>query len=141
MSEADKAMLNRRGFLKLCAIFSGAALLPAIRLIESQDELLYGEDWIATVREVAAYDINTDDILIRHDILGQSEQLSVMSVMPRDSEGLYRARKTAASALRNKMNELGWTVADLRQLPIPHGVMSGDDMLRAIAIDRVRNAI
>lgn len=123
-------MLNRRGFLKVCAVASSAVLLPEFRLVEPQDELLDGENWIATVREVAAYDINTDEILVRHDILGPGHQFSVTNVMPCDAEGLHTVRKAAASALRDKMSEVGWTVADLRPLSMPPGISSGDDMLR-----------
>lgn len=125
-------MLNRRGFLKVCAVASSAVLLPEFRLVEPQDELLDGENWIATVREVAAYDINTDEILVRHDILGPSDQFSVTNVMPRNAEGLYEVRKTTAIALRDKMREMDWTAADLRPLSMPSGIGSGDDMLRAM---------
>lgn len=115
--------LSRRGFLKACAaVTAGALILPSFRLILPNESLLDGEQWIATVRELAAYEIVSDSILIRHDILGPDEQFYCEQRIPQNQRELLAARVRAAMVLEDKMRMQGWTLRDLRPLPIPRGL-------------------
>jgi hypothetical protein len=96
-------------------------ILPSLRLILPNESLLKGEQWIATVREVSAYSILQDEILLRHDILGPTAQFNCTQTIPLNQRELIAARKVAAILLEDKMRSEGWSLHDLKPLPIPHG--------------------
>lgn len=113
---------TRRGFLKLCAgVAAGALIVPSLRLILPNESLLKDERWVATVRELSGYSINTDEILLRHDILGPTGQFNCTQKIPLSQRELIIARKVAATLLENEMRAQGWSLHDLKPLPIPHG--------------------
>ena len=114
--------VSRRGFLKACAaITAGALVLPSLRLILPNESLLAGEQWIATVRELCGYDIYSDEIVLRHDILGPTDQYYCAQRIPPNQRELVTARKIAATLLEDKMRAEGLTIHDLKPLPIPPG--------------------
>lgn len=124
--------LSRRGFLKaVAAVTAGALIVPSVRLILPNESLLNGEQWVATVRELTAYEIISDEILLRHDILGPGKQFScTQRLLPSQTE-LSIARRMACSLLEGRMRMEGWTVHDLKPLAIP-ARWSEPDWLRSL---------
>lgn len=116
--------MTRRGFLKALAtvgaVGAGVIAIPQIRLILPDEPLLAHEKWIANVREIAQYEIASDGIWLRHDIMVKGEHFSVGSIAHGAGDFAY-CRNLAATLLGNVMRQKGWAVHDLEPLPIPRG--------------------
>ncbi len=118
--------MNRRGFLKACAIVaSGAIALPSLRLLTADVQLLDGEKWIGNVRELGQFLIADNRMIVRHDLAHiEGEQWFVQHLVTSEAE-LSRARRLSAMRLANLMRDRGWTQDKLVPLRIPRGYDAG----------------
>lgn len=117
--------LTRRGFLKAIAtVGAGIIAMPAIKLIVPTKELLLAnERWIANVRELVMYDIVRDYFVCRHDILVKDVQIGVDSILT-GPDAIHVVRESSARLLADKIAHEGWSLSELRPLPIPAGYIS-----------------
>ena len=67
-------IMDRRHFLKAIGAITGSIYVPPFQLVVPEVLIPQGLQWFGTAREVFAYDITTDEILMRHDILSHSHK-------------------------------------------------------------------
>lgn len=124
--------MNRRGFLKgIAQLTAGAIILPSVRIVLPDEELLIGEQWVASVREIGHFDIHHASgsaMIVRHDICSGGERWFVEHLIE-SREELPRIRRMSAIRLGEKLIERGWRIDDLMPLPFPRGVATVEELL------------
>lgn len=120
--------MNRRHFLKMCALSGAMAIasnIPLFRAIASTELELPDEKWFGTIRELHHLDIYENLMIIKYDVWSPKHN-SLWGVdiqVPPDLKSLQefeeRYKKPAMSVLRNKLNHIGVKPNDLEPLPIP----------------------
>ena len=115
--------MDRRGFLKGCAVLAAAPLfgIPSIRLIEPAELILPAETWFATIRELVALDVMRGRHIVRYDALCGAMQLGIDFELSLHDPvfGLAEARTLAAKRLARELHHRHINPHDLRPLPIP----------------------
>jgi hypothetical protein len=123
--------LSRRSFLKVMAIFTGAAAAPASTflvdpVIAAAPALPVGAVQVGLMREVFGYDIGRDEMLVRYDTFCADKQLQCSyDRVYRKTDDLDMVRAEAKTALEVVMRNRGVSWSDLTPLPIPSGMKGG----------------
>lgn len=119
--------MDRRGFLRAVGLTTGAIFVPDFLLVIPEQNIPQDLSWFATARELIQYDLPTDAVLMRHDILGRETQLFVDQKYGSKEELVLRignARTLAAELLGNEMKRRKMRIDELRPLPIPLGYVT-----------------
>lgn len=121
--------MQRRTFLKVIAALTGAVATPAIatQLVEATEAI--STPALGLIREIAAYDIARDELIVRYDIFCKEEQLQLFvdtRLFWKDKAGLEQNRQIAKELLENELKHRGLSWSDLTPLPIPQGYTPPD---------------
>ena len=114
--------MDRRHFLKAIGVIAGSIYVPPFQLVIPEAVVPTGLKWFGTVREVFAYDIRNDYLMMRHDILSHSHktQLGIDFRLYGGAllkEEIQENRDIAENELFNEMKKRGIKVSDLISLP------------------------
>ena len=115
--------MNRRDFLKAIGVMTGGIYVPEFQLILPETPIPEPLEWFGTVREIFAYDLRSDELMMRHDILAKSKltQLHLdhrlRSGDPYLRDSILEARKTSELLLFEAMKERNIKISDLIALP------------------------
>ena len=113
--------MDRRHFLKAIGVIVGSIYVPPFQLVIPETVIPQGLQWFGTAREVFAYDIRTDEILMRHDVLSHSHKTQLHVSYRLDStnlkEDIEANRKTSEELLLEEMKKRGIKITDLIPLP------------------------
>lgn len=121
--------MNRRSFLKAVGVIGASTILvPSFDLVLPESVIAEDLTWFATVREVCAYDINSDSVLVQHDVLSPFDNIQLgitQRVRNRlDANETKEIRRIAADELLKGIKIRGILLSNLRPLPIPTGFSS-----------------
>ena len=123
-------LIDRRLFLKVVCGGIGLAIISPDELFLSsavpslgtvQPSLIIGN-----VREMAAYDIESDSYIVRHDISNGTMQLGVDNKVKRGCNikeyDFKKERESAVKLLLKEMEKRNIKISDLKPLPPPKGM-------------------
>lgn len=121
--------MDRRSFFKVVGALTAAVAMPsaATTLLEATQTIPAGLEQLGLIRELAAYDILSDLILVRYDVFARNvqTQLGVDMRFPRadweSQAAMKRHRALAKQVLEDSMRSQGISWADLEPLKIPAG--------------------
>lgn len=118
-------MITRRTFLKGVASGVAYATIPGLSLAGVEKQPVIPDK----VREITAYEISSDEIVTRFDVLDEiaNIQLDISFVTTgkwRDKNKMDEVRKKAYKELTKGMAKRGMKWKNLIKLPIPDGIVS-----------------
>lgn len=119
--------MDRRSFFKVVGALAATVALPsaATTLLEATQPVPAGLAQLGLIRELAAYDLHRDQVLVRYDVFARNVQTQLgvdMRFTSRDwanPELMKGHRDLARQVLEDSMRHQGISWADLEPLPIP----------------------
>lgn len=124
--------LDRRSFFRVLGALAASTAVPSIAtsLLEVAQPVPAGLSQVGLIRELAAYDIQKNLVLVRYDVLARNvqTQLGVDIRIPRREweslEVMERHRGIVKQLLEDAMRHDGISWSDLEPLPIPSGYLA-----------------
>lgn len=118
--------IDRRGFLRLMGMAGAVAAVPKFVLAEPGIIVPKMPLELGKLRELAVYQIEFDNFVVRLDAFNGKEQFHVETcIKGRSAEELrsryLRAREVAQMVLTDRLKFEKWNVRDMVSLPIPRG--------------------
>lgn len=121
--------MDRRSFFRVVGALTAAVAVPSVAttLLEATQSVPAGLSQLGLIRELAAYDIGRDLVLVRYDVFARNvqTQLGVDMRFPRadweSQAAMKRYRALAKQVIEDSMRHDGIAWSDLEPLPIPAG--------------------